>query len=121
MRSAISDTAMRAVVIVLLDPTSDAGTRFFYAAIFRRPDFLFLQAAMEPLDVAVALRVMIGRAPMRDAQPVERLDEACRRELRPIVGGQRHMGLTAALGQPCQYRLFHRCQRVFGSAAMREI
>jgi hypothetical protein len=30
-----------------------------------RPDFLFLQAAMEPFDVAVALRVMIGRAPCK--------------------------------------------------------
>ena len=27
-------------MIVLLYPTSDAGTRFFHAAIFRRPDFL---------------------------------------------------------------------------------
>ena len=31
------------------------------------PDF-FRQAAMEPLDVAVAIRVMIRRAPMGDAQ-----------------------------------------------------
>src|ERR1700691_1858253 len=112
---------MRPVVIVLLDSTSDAGPCFFHAAIFRRPDFLFLEAAMEPLNVAVPLRVMIGRAPMSDAQPVERLDEPCRSELCPIVGGQRYMGLTAALGQPCQHRLLHRCQRVFGPAAMREI
>ena len=48
MRSAIVDSAMRPVVIVLLDPTSHRGTRFFQASIFRRPDFLFLQAAMEP-------------------------------------------------------------------------
>src|SRR5450755_212070 len=99
MRSAISDTAMRPVVIVLLDPTGDAGTRFFHASILRRPDFFFLQAAMEPLNVAVSLGVMVGRATMRDAQPVERLDEPCRSELCPIVGGQRHMGLAAALGQ----------------------
>src|SRR5271154_1914887 len=107
---------MRPVVIVLLDPTSDAGPCFFHTAIFRRPDFLFLQAAMEPLDVAVALRVMIGRATMRDAQPVERLDEPCRSELCPIVGGQRHMGLPAALGQPCQPRLLPPPQRAFGPA-----
>jgi len=53
-------------MIVLLDPASDAGLSFFHAAIFRRPHFLFLQAAMEPFDVAVALRVMVGRPPMRD-------------------------------------------------------
>jgi hypothetical protein len=33
MWSAIFDSAMRPVVIVLLDPTSDAGPRFFQAAI----------------------------------------------------------------------------------------
>src|ERR1700682_4550821 len=98
MRSAILNSAVRPVVIVLLDPTSDAGPPFFHAAIFCGPDFLFLQAAMEPLDVAVALRVMVGRAPMRDAQPVERLDEPRRSELCPIVGGQRQASLAAALG-----------------------
>ena len=58
---------MRPVVIVLLDPTSDRGSRFLQAAILRGPDFLFLQAAMEPFDVAVAFRVMIRGAAMRDA------------------------------------------------------
>jgi len=57
-------------VIVLLDPAGDAGSRFFQAAILGRPDFLFLQAAMEPFDVAIALRVMIRRASMYDAQAV---------------------------------------------------
>ena len=66
MRGAISDSTVRPVVIVLLDPAGDAGLCFFHAAIFRRPDFLFLQAAMEPFDVAVAFRVMVSRAPMRD-------------------------------------------------------
>ena len=89
MRSAISDSAVRPVVIVLLDPTSDRCACFFQAPILRRPDFLFLQAAMEPFDVAVALRVMIRRPPMGDAEPVERLDEPRRSELCPIVGGQR--------------------------------
>src|SRR6266436_5075972 len=112
---------MRPVVIILLDPTSDAGTRFFHAAIFRRPDFLFLQAAMEPFDVAVALRVMVGGPSVRDAQPVERLDEPRRSDLCPIVGGQRQESLTAALGQPRQHGLLHRDQRVFGPAAMGEI
>ncbi len=121
MRGSISDSAMRPVVIVLLDPTSDAGTGFLHASIFRRPDFLFLETAMEPFDVAVALRVMIGRAPVRNAQPIECLDEPRRSKLRAVVGGQRHTGRTAALGQPCQHRLLDRCQRVFGSATMREI
>src|SRR5215469_3214573 len=40
---------MRPAVIVLLDPTGDRGPRF-------------LQAAMEPFDVAVAFRVMIVEA-----------------------------------------------------------
>src|ERR1700734_4296512 len=76
---------------------------------------------MEPFDVAVALRVMIGRAAMRDAQPVQGLDESGRSELRAVVGGQRYAGLAAALGQPFEYRLLHRYERVFGPAAMREI
>jgi hypothetical protein len=67
MWSAIFDSAMRPLVIVLLNPTSDAGPCFFQAAVRRRLDFLFLQAATEPFDVAVALRVMIGRVPVRDA------------------------------------------------------
>jgi hypothetical protein len=71
VRSAISNTTVRPVVIVLLDPTSDAGPHFIQATILRRPHFFFLQAAMEPFDVAVALRVMIGRSPMGDAEAPE--------------------------------------------------
>jgi hypothetical protein len=37
-------------------------------AILGSPDFLFLQAAMEPLDGAVAFWMMVGRAAMRDAK-----------------------------------------------------
>jgi len=84
----ISDAAMRPVVIVFLDPTSDRSSRFFQAAIFRGPDFLFLQATMEPFDVAVAFLVMIRRAAMRDAQPVQSFDEPGRGELGAIIGGQ---------------------------------
>jgi hypothetical protein len=75
MRGTIPDPAMRTVVIVLPDPAADRLPRFLHVAIFRRPDFLFLQAAMESFDVAVAFRVMIGRAPMPASQPSERLDE----------------------------------------------
>src|SRR5271169_3270217 len=112
---------MRPVVIVLLDPTSDVVPRLFHAPIFGRPDFLFLQAAMEPLDVAVALRVMIRRAPMGDAQPTQRLQEPRRSELRSVVGRERHVRRTTALGQSCEYGLLHCCERVFGPATMRKI
>ena len=121
MRSAILDSAMRPVVIVLLDPTSNADTCFLQAAILRRPDFLFLQAAMESLDVAVAFRVMISRAAVRDTEPPERFQEPRRSELRAIVGGQRYVRLAAALGQPCQDGLLYRSQRIFGSTTMRKI
>src|SRR5579863_8931846 len=107
--------------IVLLDPASDRCSRFFQAPILRRPDFLLFQAAMEPFDVAVAFRVMIRRPPMGDAEPPQRLQEARRSELRPVVGRQRQVRLTASRGKPIQHRLLDRSQRVFGPAAMREI
>ena len=75
MRGAICDSAVRPVVIVLLDPASDAGACFFQAPILRRPHFFFLQAAMDPFDVAVALRVMIGRAAMGDPEPPQCFQE----------------------------------------------
>ena len=86
-------------MIVLLYPASNRCSRFFQAAMLRRPDtpaplsslllraFLLFQAAMEPFDVAVAFRVMIRRTPMCDAEPPERFQEARRSELRSIVGG----------------------------------
>ena len=101
------DSAVRPVVIVLLDPTSDRCSRFFQAPVLCRPDFLFFQAAMEPFDVAVALRVMIGRPPMGDAEPVERFDEPRRSELCPIVCGHRHVRFTAASASSVRQR----CER----------
>src|SRR5580700_10145659 len=112
---------MRPVVIVLLDPTSDASPRFVQGAVLRDPDFLFFQAAMEPFDVAVALRVMIGRAAMRDPEPYERFQEPRGSELRAVIGGQRQVGLAASCRKPMQYGLLHRCQRVFGSAAVGKV
>ncbi len=99
MGSAISDSAMRPVVIVLLDPVSDAGPCFSQAAILRRPDFLFLQTVVEPFDVAVAFGVIIGGAAMRDAESRQRLQKARGSKLRAVVGGQRQVGRTTALGQ----------------------
>ena len=60
MRSAIVDSAVRPVMIVFFDPTSDRCSRFFQAPILRGPDFLFFQAAVEPFDVAVTFGVVIG-------------------------------------------------------------
>ena len=47
------------VVVILLDPKGDAAPHLFQTPILRRPDFLFFQAALEQLDGAVALWVMI--------------------------------------------------------------
>jgi hypothetical protein len=96
VRGAILDSAMRPVVIVFFDPTSDQCSPFFQAPILRRPDFLFFQAAMEPFDVAVAFGVMIRRAPMRDAEPAQRLQEARGSELRSVVRRQRQDCFAAA-------------------------
>ena len=87
-------------MIVLFDPTSDRGSGFLQAPILRCPGFLFLQAAMEPLDITVSFRVMIRRASMRDAQPIQSLNEPGRSELCAVVGGQRYAGLAAALSLP---------------------
>jgi hypothetical protein len=48
---------------------------------------LFLQAAMKPLDVAVAFRVMIGGAAVRDAEAGKRFQKPRRSEPRAIVRG----------------------------------
>ena len=72
-------------MIVFLDPRGDVGMCFFQAAVFGRPDFPFLHAAMEPFDVAIALGMMIRRAAVRDAEPLQRFEEARRGELRAIA------------------------------------
>ncbi|HEX4074480.1 MAG TPA: hypothetical protein VHX49_03675, partial [Candidatus Acidoferrales bacterium] len=71
--------------------------------------------------VTVALRMMIRRASMCDAEPVQGLDEPGRGKLRALVCGQRYARLAAPLGQPFEYGLLDRCQRIFGSATVREI
>src|SRR5450759_1409389 len=99
MRGTISDAAMRPVVIVLLDPARDRGSCFLHVTVLRGPDFLFLQAAMEPFDITVALRVIIGRAPMRDSQPVQSFDETRGSKLCSVVGGQGYAGIAATFWQ----------------------
>jgi hypothetical protein len=64
---------MRAAVIALFQIPADVFSRFGQAAILRSPHFFFLQAAVEPFEVAVALRVMVGRASVRDAELCQRL------------------------------------------------
>ncbi len=66
------------------------------------------------------LPVMIRHPTVCDAEPSECFHKPRRSELRSVVCGQ----VTLAAGcprQPCQHCLLDRCQRVFGSAAMREI
>src|SRR5262245_5940728 len=121
MWRAIVDATVWPVVIVLVQVATDVFSCLTETAIFRRPDCLFLQAAMEPFDVAVALRMVIRRATMRDAESRQRLHEARRGKLRAIVGGQNQVALPASCRQALQHGLLHRVQSLFRSAAMREI
>src|SRR5215475_3504933 len=112
---------MRPVVIVFLDPTGDATPRFLQVPIFRGPDFFFFQAAMEALDVTVALWVVIRRTAVRDAQPCQRLHEPRGSKLGSIIGGQSKFRLPTSRRQPLQHRLFYGIQRLFGPATMGKI
>ncbi len=65
---------VRSVVIVLPDIAPDtgpadggAGPGFLQTPVLVEPDFLFLQAAVEPLDVAVAFRMVVSRAAAAEA------------------------------------------------------
>ena len=58
---------MRTVVIVLLDPVGDALPGLLEVLVLVEPHLLFFQAAMKPFDVAVALGMAVGGAPVRDA------------------------------------------------------
>ena len=95
------------MVIVLIDPASNRRMRLFDAAILVHPDFLLLQAAMEPFDVAVAFRMVIRRSAVGDAQPRKCLQEARRSKLRSVVGGQRQVCIAAARRQAVQHRLLY--------------
>ena len=68
---------MRTVVIVLLDPARNALFGLVEVLIFVEPHLLFFQAAMEALDVTVALGMVVSRASMRDAQPIQGFDISC--------------------------------------------
>jgi hypothetical protein len=51
---------------IVIPGNTNVFSGLVYAEIFRGPDFLFLQATMEPLDVAS--RMMKGRAAVGDAE-----------------------------------------------------
>src|ERR1700722_14608632 len=112
---------MRAFVIVLLDPARDRRSRCLHVAILCGPHFFFLQAAMEPFYVAVAFRMIVGRAPMGDSQPIQSFDKARRSELCSVVGGQSHAELPAAFWQTREHGLFDGLKSFFCPTAMRQI
>src|SRR5437762_3532316 len=99
MRRSISQTLVRAVVIVFVDPFSDRRSRLLHAAVLVDPNFFLLQAAMKTFDVAVAFRMMIRRAAVGDAQPRKRFDVTRRGELRSVVRGQRQLRPAASSRQ----------------------
>jgi len=121
VRSTILDSAMRPVVIVLLDPACDRRSRFLHGTVLRGPHFFFLQTAMKAFDITVALRVIIGRASMRDSQPVQSFDETRGSELCSVVGGQGHAGIAAAFWQTLKYGLFDSIEGFFRPTALRQI
>jgi hypothetical protein len=94
---------MRTVVIVLLDPASDALLGLVEALVLVEPHLLFFQAAMEPLDITVALGMVVSRAPVRDAQPIQGFDISCGRKLRAVVGRQSQTRSTRTERQSLQH------------------
>jgi hypothetical protein len=84
-RGAIPQSSMRPVVIILPQVEGHAIPCLFEIPVFGQSHFFFLQAAMKALDVTVAFRVMISRAPMRDSQLRQGFQKAGRGELRAVV------------------------------------
>src|SRR6266481_4590762 len=88
--------------------------------ILAEPHLLFFQASMEPFDVTVALGV-VGRAPMRDTQPVQSFDIPLRRKLRAVVGRQSQTHSTRTERQNLQHGAIERSQSFFAAAAQTQI
>src|SRR5262249_7780698 len=76
---------------------------------------------MESFDVAVALRVMVGRAAVCDAELRQGLHKPCRSKLRAVVGGQSEIAFSTPRRQTLEHRLFHGVQRFLGPTAMRKV
>ena len=64
VRGSSVESTVRTVVIVLLDPARDARG-LVEVLVLVEPHLLFFQAAMEPLDIAVALGMVVGGVPVR--------------------------------------------------------
>src|ERR1700675_529570 len=94
---------MRTVVIVLLDPACDAQFGLVEVLVLVEPHLLFFQAAMKPFDVAVALGMVVSRAAVRDAQPVQGFDITRRRKLRAVVSRQSQTHSTRTERQNLQH------------------
>src|ERR1700732_2585365 len=60
---------------------------------------------MKPFYVTVSFRMIIGRAPMNDSEPVQGFDESRGSELRSVVGGQGHAGIAGSLRQTREHDL----------------
>src|SRR5215470_4517484 len=76
---------------------------------------------MEPFDVAVAFRMMISRAAMRDAKPREGFHESRRGKLCAVVCGQRQIAFSTPCRQPVEHRLFYRVQCFLRATTIRKI
>jgi hypothetical protein len=83
------NSAMGPVVIVLLDPVCDRGSRFLHVAVLCGPHFFFLQTAMKAFDITVSLRVIIGRASMGDSQAMQCFYETRGSELGSVAPRER--------------------------------
>ena len=79
---------MRPLVVVLVDPASDGIAGFSERLVFVKPDFFLLEGAMKAFDAAVAFGVIVGRAPVGDAQLAKGFEVAGGSKLGAVVGGQ---------------------------------
>ena len=77
VRGSAVESAVGTVVIIFLDPEGDGLPCMVEALVLVDPDLLFLQAAVEAFDIAVAFGVVVGGAAMLDAEPVEGFDVGC--------------------------------------------
>src|SRR5712692_10167791 len=81
----------------------------------------FFQAAMEPLNVAVALGMVVGRAAVGDARPVQGFDITRRRKLRAVVSRQSQTHSTRTERQNLQHGTVERGQSFFRAAAQTQV
>src|ERR1039458_9408322 len=112
---------MRTVVIVLFDPTSDAQLGLVEVLVLVEPHLLFFQAAMESLDVTIALGMVISGAAVRDAQSIQSFCIPRRRRLGAVVGRQSQTRSTRTERQNLQHGMVDRRQSFFRATAQAEV